>query len=144
MTRSLRHGLSYRNLEPPPSEKMVWPEAKLQTPCEIRLSSQKRHQLTRTFLPHQLLTARFRMFLGSRFANQSRCLMTLKSHRGSRVDLNGLEMCRPTVLRHQRFNSSGTFPPSCGQLNSHFPFAAILLILNVLSHYCDGGDHHAY
>lgn len=31
-----------------------------------------------------------------------------------------------------------------GDRSTHTSLAATLLILNLLSHYCDGGDHHAY
>lgn len=62
------------------------------------------------------------MFLGGRFANQSRSLKTSESYRRARIDFSGLAMRRPTVLRQQRFNdSSVTFPPAWGQVHLHFP-----------------------
>lgn len=53
---------------------------------------------------------------------------------------------RPTVLGQPKFNdSSVTFPSARGMLYFLLPLrAAALLILSLLSHYDDWGDHHAY
>lgn len=47
--------------------------------------------------------------------------MNFKSCLRSRFDFSGLEMCRPTVFRKKRFNSSVTFPAAWEQTISHFP-----------------------